>query len=303
MKNKNKSIFLLILICIGVFLLGSVQVWAAIDVTDNACSPDELVNNLCIEAFGYVVQVYVDDVTTNPIGSWPIEDAGTGNLEFRYRASVNDASVCKSATWNYFVQDMAARVGSSAVDYVLDTDPPGAQLLLPGDTIPKCTGETASIGHNLVKLNPSLNCADGNEVIFSFIAAPGTPTSLCNRSLVTTKRGCEGGYLQGPGYGVSGFIEDQTFNCSDYSVTVQYDKCSGEPTQVDMTAKGGAPAIQSVCNSTYGDADYPHAPDDYVPLHVGPGGVGAAFCMDPPPPIYFYNQSAWYGILTGTCPQ
>lgn len=283
---KNKSILLFILIIIVVALLGVTHLWAG-------CTTDELEKNLCIDAYGYAVRVFPEG------GNWPIVDPVTGIIEFRYMAVVDNVSECKSATWNYFVQDLTACTGSQ-VDYIIYTDPPGAQLLLPGDTIPKCTEVSAAVGHNLIKLNPSLNCGEGNQVVFSFYAAPGTPTSLCNNSVVVTKKGCEGGYLLGPGCGVSGFIEDQTFNCGDDSVYVQYDKCSGEPIQVTMINVPGA-CSYIVSETTYGENDYPKLKDDndatyeYEPKHMGPGGVGAAFCMEPPPPIYFYNQKAWYG--------
>lgn len=297
MQTKNISLLLFILIFTGVALLGSIQVWAQIqiNVTDDNCSAKEIDKNLCIEAFGYVVQVYVDSDTGNPTSTWPIVGDG-GVLEFRYRGSVNNASECKGHTWNYFIQDMTACTGDT-VDYIVDTDPPGAQLLLPGNTVPKCPDVTAAPGHNLLKLNPSLNCAAGNEVVFSFFAAQGTPTSLCNYSVVVTKKGCAGDYLLGPGCGIAGYTGQRTFFCGEDEIIVDFDQCSGEPTNVEMPG-------YTVCPTTVGDDDYPTLSDGYTPQHMGPGGVGAVFCMDPPPHIYFYNQKAWYGInaTTSTCP-
>lgn len=285
MKPKNIPVLLFILIFTGVILLGSTQVRA----TCGDCSQTDIDNNECIRAFGYAIRIYPE---TNV---WPIPQAD-GTLQFRYQACPYDLAACKRKTWNFFVQDMTSCTGG-VVDYIVDTDPPGAQLLLPGNTVPKCTWFTASPGHNLMKLNPSLTCKSGAEVVFSFYAEPGTPTSFCNYSVVTTKSGCEGGHLLGPGCGVAGFVEERTFFCGEDAIIVQFDECSGEPTDVLMPG-------YTVCATTVGDDDYPTLPEDdpYTPKHMGPGGVGAVFCMDPPPPIYFYNQNAWYGITSGSCP-
>jgi hypothetical protein len=236
MRIKNKSIILFILVFIGVALLGSNQVWAQIDVTDCSCSIDEINQQMCIEAFGYVIQVYVDPDTEDPVGdgAWPI-DNGDGTLTFQYRACVPPGTDCKGVpTWNYFVQRQSACVAP----YLVASDPPGAQLLIPGQTVPKCPSFKAGPTQHLLKINPSLNCGDGNEVVFSFTYTADVQTSFCNYSVVTTKSGCEGGFLQGPGCGDIPAQTYSSFESQGGTVDVMLDRCGQGPLEDGVTIDG-----------------------------------------------------------------
>ncbi|MBC2734524.1 MAG: hypothetical protein HF981_09225 [Desulfobacteraceae bacterium] len=179
-----------------------------IDVTDDKCTDDEIARRLCFEAVGgaYVVQVFVDEWTEDPTlpfnGDlpWPIIDPDAKTKEYRYRASVHENLItCKGVdTWNYFVQKQSAFIA----DDLIMTVPPGAQLLIPGDSINKCYIKALE-DEVLLKLNPSLNCGFGNEVIFSLtypIDVQGWTRG--NQSVVLTKSGCgdpdEPTYILGP---------------------------------------------------------------------------------------------------------
>jgi len=250
MKIKNISILFLILVFTGFALLGSTQVWGAtcpdpqINVTDCCCSDAEKAANLCIEAFGYVIQVYVDPDTTDPTGAWPIPGSDPDDpIEFRYKGCAKYPA-CKGSTVNYLVQDLTAC--DTVVDFIVGSDPPGANLLLPGASIPKCPTITAAPGHALLKLNPSLNCQEEAEVVYSYFAAAGTPTSLCNYTVIVTKKGCDGDYLWGPGCPkVVGLLTERLPLCDD-DIIVYRDPC-GEPACVEILGKVAKPCNPVIC--------------------------------------------------------
>ena len=209
MKIKMMPIFVFILIFIGTALMGNSLVYAedctatGIDLLDDCCNSDEQAQQLCFETQdGYIIQVYPgegeDDVVDDAGDSiWPIRDTANNTLTFQYKAFWPGGD-CKGVdTWNYFVQ----RQSISIAYELISSEPSGAQLILPGSEIPKCKttffAEEGS-GEGLLKLNPSLNCGDGNEVIFSFTYSSCTFTGR-NESTVVTKSGCEpGNFILGP---------------------------------------------------------------------------------------------------------
>jgi hypothetical protein len=312
MKIKYVLIIYCILALAGVALpLFQGQAWAQIDLRDKICTPEEKMENLCFEMpeWGYAVSAFYpnQDGVADPIHHspplWPID-----GKTYQYIGYVTDATKCKSLTWNYWVIRLSAIESGAPVDYIESTVPPGAQLLIPGQSVPKCTNFTAKSGEALLKLNPGLNCFSGNQTIFSITVKEGTPTTMWNNSVITTKLGCIGGdKLIGPGYAVPGYIDHREFHCGDDLIVVYYDKFSGQAINVEMSYPNGNSGYTAyeVCETTVGDLNYPQLIQEgyepYPPERFGPGGIGAMFCMDPPPPLYFYNNRAWYGSLTG-CP-
>ncbi len=236
MKIKMMPMLLTLLVFAAIALCGSpfAQAWECppgenddpINVLDNYCSQEEKDRLLCFEAvagefpsgYAYVVQVYVNEDIANPIAPvpnsngekvipWPIIYPDQ-TKEYRYRASVQcEMTDCKGVdTWNYFIQKQSA----SVADDLLMTDPPGAQLLIPGDSVNKCDIIQAFEGEVLLKLNPSLNCGIGNEVIFSLTYTNDVLIGRCNQSAVLTKSGCgDGGYILGPSPGALPFHAEQ----------------------------------------------------------------------------------------------
>jgi hypothetical protein len=233
MKAKYISILLFILVFAGVTLLGYTQARATIDLSDCACSAEEIAKHLCFdldlngdENIDYVVQVYVEGETDPDIpGEWPIPYSG--NLTWQYRACVPfDANCRRVPTWNYFVERMSDCVENE----ILYSVPPGANLVLPGDVVPKCTDFFADLGQIIVKWNPSFNCEPDTWVVFSLTTTSGVPLAFCNEARVTTKKGCDGGFILGPGCDV---IATTSFTLGSFSADL--DKCTGEP--VDGTVK------------------------------------------------------------------
>jgi hypothetical protein len=253
MQTRIISVLLFMLVCTAIVLSGYTQVWAycdgvgpnEIDLTDCCCTLAEKAEQLCIEIYNgdsqvdYVVQVFPDDFTPvpSPTYTWPISN--NGNLTFQYRACVPEGTDCKGVpTWNYFVQ----RQQSCVAPHLVSTIPPGAQLLIPGQSVPKCPTFTASTGEHLLKLNPSLNCGYDNngvpnEVVFSFTFTDDVQTCYCNYSVVTTKRGCEGGFLQGPCCEQGHSITSATTESTAGTTTVELDRCGSGPVVDDQGAR------------------------------------------------------------------
>ena len=313
MKIKKISILLFILAFAGVAVVGANLAWAVnplcasagIDLSDTCCSDAEKAADLCIEAYGYIVQVDVplwSDPTDPNImepgeasWEWPILDSGTGNLIWQYKGLITDINDCKAVTWNYFVMEMH----QCATANMVDTIPPGAQLLLPGDTVPKCTSFSAAADHYLVKLNPSLNCGAGNFVIFSF-----TTTSIVqlghNRAVVTTKKGCAplDAELLGPDFETAPYLE--TIEMCGGEIVVKTNVCTGAPDCVEINGKQAAPFNPILC---FGDP-----PSNCIDLRAefeqaGPASTGCVLDCDPP--IYGYGTDYWRENLepnTPACP-
>lgn len=281
MRIKMIPVLVFMLAFGGLALMGYSQAYAEIDLLDDVCSEEELDQALCTNAFEYVIQVYsgendIVDAAGNSI--WPERDPSNNTVTFRYRASVHeDVTDCKRVdTWNYFVQ----RQRESVTDDLLMTDPPGAQLLLPDNSIPKCKDFVAAEGERLLKLNPSLNCGDGNEVIFGFTYTGDVLVGRCNESVVTTKSGCSGGFILGPSTGTIPFharqyhvMQEGTVDAwfepgpcgSDQEVIVNYVEIDGEP---------ATPANKAwVCTPATADSD-----PDYV---VSVPGFGDMLCIKP----------------------
>jgi hypothetical protein len=153
----------------------------------------------------YVVQIEPDiipdriDLSDPEAGDfdveWPIPN-NDGTVTFRYRAFVPPEADCnKVDTWNYFLQ----KISTSIADDLLSTEPPGAQLLLPGDSVNKCSDFIAGENDNLLKTNPSLNCSPGNEVIFSYTYTGNVSLGFGNESRVLTKSGCDSNVILAAG--------------------------------------------------------------------------------------------------------
>jgi hypothetical protein len=202
MRIKIIPVLFMTLAIICVVMLANQTVLAQdINLTDPICTADEKELGLCfdISANGtvvYVVQIepeYPGDFSPeNP--NWPIINAD-GTATFQYRAFVPLGANCSQVdTWNYFVQKISA---STAGD-LLETEPPGAQLLIPGSTVNKCKDFIAIEGENLLKSNPSLNCSPGNEVIFSYTYTGNVALGFGNESRVVTKSGCDLNFILGP---------------------------------------------------------------------------------------------------------
>jgi hypothetical protein len=314
MRIKHISILLFILAFAGVALVGATQAWAqcppGINLNDCCCSADEEAANLCFNAFGYVVQVHADWTNaSNPnimdpgetSWEWPIQNLGDGTLNWQYKGCVADVSECSSQTWNYFVMEMH----ECAAANMTDTIPPGAQLLLPGDYVRKCTTFTAAPDHVLVKLNPSLNCGEGNEVIFSFFTTTDVPRGL-NRSVVTYKRGCAPiepfVEIMGPTFTAAPYVESVEMCAGEIVVT--RDVCTGAPECVEINEKQAIPC-QSIIVCFGDDPGSPGASYDCIDLRgegeeAGPASTGCALDCDPF--VYGYGENYWCENPDDTAP-
>jgi hypothetical protein len=237
MKAKYISILLFILVFAGVTLLGNTQARAAINLFDCECSTEEIAKHLCFDLdlngdddIDYVVQVYVEGEKDPDIpGEWPIPYSG--NLTWQYRACVPDDANCRRVpTWNYFVERMSDCVQNE----ILYSVPPGANLVLPGDVVPKCTDFFADLGQIIVKWNPSFNCEPGTHVVFSLTTTSGVPVAFCNEARVTTKKGCDGDFILGPGCDQ---ISTTSFTLGSFSADL--DECTGEPIADTVSVDGG----------------------------------------------------------------
>ena len=224
------------------------------------------------------------------MGAWPI-DHDSGIREFRYRAFVPGGTYCKGVpTWNYFVQKVTGCGGP--VDYDFNSIPPGASLVLPGDTVPKCDDIVAVDYEVLVKWNPALNCGDGNEVVFSILTDQTVPTSCGNLSLVTTKIGCDGGYLLGPGCGVPEnnipAVQEAYISTDQGPIKVTYAACGGAATTITDAATGAAldPVPAYICSmNDNGNLDC------YRIQNAGPQSSGCVIYANPT--YYLYGADAY----------
>jgi len=258
MKLKNISILLFILICAGVTLLGYTQVRAqGIDLNDCECSQVERDAHLCFDldlngddSIDYVVQVTANPATP---GAWPgIDDSG--NLIWEYRACVPEDAVCKGVpTWNYFVE----RMGDCVADQILYSVPPGANLVLPGDAVPKCPSFAAAAGQVILKWNPSFNCEPDTDVVFSVTTTSSVPLAFCNEAMVVTRKDCDGDFIVGPGCEE---INITSFIMGDFAADL--DPCTGEALAAKIEGVNAAEVLGFFCDPKEGTPLIPCNPTE-----------------------------------------
>ena len=277
-----------------------------INLDDQYCAPSEKALKLCFNVdlgediegdVDYVVQIEPGPKYSPPEGEevisdpgtidfdWPIVDKGAGTVTFTYRAFVPTGTDCtKVDTWNYFVQKQSA----SIADKLLMTDPPGAQLLLPGATVTKCRDFVAEEGYNLLKINPSLNCSPGNFVIFSFTYTDDVLLGFGNKSVVTTKSGCSPfpfTEILGPSTETIPFHAEQkhTFPMGGSVDVVFNPNSSGGEDLVERVTINGDPKEPEgrawICTPVIDGKDYNW---DYVQtIHIEGLGAIQMFCVEP----------------------
>jgi|GEM_PF-5642275 len=241
MRTQNRSIMMFFLIVAGVILgnLPEVRAENGIDLGDGICSEQEEIQNLCINAGGYVIEALLCDN-----GNWPCSVEGSDLKAFKYRATA--PAGCTDPTWSYTITQWEICSGTS-VDYIVDTDPSGSALTLPTNKVSKCPEIGYEEGYELFKLNPTLKCSDATQSIdFTIYAAGDSGLSCGNETWVRTSDGCLGGELRGPGCSTGASMETtRVFENGD--TTVNYDICFGAPTSVTFAAGETEQGIAWIC--------------------------------------------------------
>ena len=239
MKAKYISISMFIFLIVGISFVDQTQVRAEINLGDGICSDDEMAQNLCIKAWEYVIEVFPDST-----GTWPFITADGMYKAFQYRAYA--PAGCTSPTWSYSVTQWEVCPDSTNVDYIADSDPTGSSLIIKNCKVSGC-GELSALcdgSHQLWKLNPTLVCgANASSLVFTIYTPIDSGLSCGNPTYTRTSDGCQGGLLRGPGCFNPGTIET-TRVFDNGTTTVNYDICTGTPTNVQFeglsTEKGKA---------------------------------------------------------------
>jgi len=241
MKTKKISILYIIALLVGVIFLGHSQARAEINLGDGICSDEEASLNLCISAWDYVIEVLPDEH-----GNWPFLTSDGTQKAFRYIATVHPEN-CDSPTWSYTVTQLGYCGEESAVDYVTGSYPDGSALFIPQSKVSKCPDLPTEDDVQLWKLNPTLNCnSNPPHTEFTIYASIESGLSCGNYTVIRTSQGCEGGLLRGPGCNNPGTIETtRIFNNGE--LTVNFDICSGEPSNVTFSGGETVKSIAWIC--------------------------------------------------------